>query len=521
MARNPPIATTAAAGSTTCSPRYFKDNWLGGNHSIKFGWVSERESQDFKDEGFLDEVTLAFRSTARDRRTSRRRIASRSATRRAQTTNANWHHGAYINDSIQIKRVTASLGVRWDYYNSFFPDQEILESRFRDFFYAGVPVQTSVGPYSLPRTPYADTNFIAPGQSGIRRYPTLIAPRFGMSWDIAGNGKTVVKANWGRFHHNTGNASGDVNPLASATATFDWLDCRSGGTPVVCTGDSSATAVHDQRARTEPRRGGRRRHAARIDPDLKDPYTDATSLWFERELGNNMGFRVGYTFRTDGNNSQDVRAGARSTASTRWRARSPTPASTASPATPTTVRPSPGGTFPGQAPASRTETRTVDEILATDAAIDLTLTKRMSNRFSLVTSYYYNWDRDRGRPQNPNAERFNDETVTNWNFKVFGTYQAPFEHRRHRLGASSVGQQPLARRHDERPDRAERHRHRTRPSRTRAYRTDNVTVLDAKIERRFRFGGRSLSAFVDIVQHRSTPTRRTSARRAAPSAVRP
>ena len=39
-----------------------------------------------------------------------------------------------------------------------------------------------------------------------------------------GNGKTLVKANWGRFHHNTGNASGTVNPLASATATFDWVD---------------------------------------------------------------------------------------------------------------------------------------------------------------------------------------------------------------------------------------------------------------------------------------------------------
>jgi hypothetical protein len=29
------------------------------------------------------------------------------------------------------------------------------------------------------------------------------------------------------------------------------------------------------------------------------------------------------------------------------------------------------------------------------------------------------------------------------------------------------------------------------------YRTDNVTVFDAKVERRFRFGGRSLSTFVD------------------------
>ena len=61
MDLNPPIATTAAERSTTSATR-FQDDWLGGNHSIKFGMVSERESQDFRDEGFLDEVTLAFRS---------------------------------------------------------------------------------------------------------------------------------------------------------------------------------------------------------------------------------------------------------------------------------------------------------------------------------------------------------------------------------------------------------------------------------------------------------------------------
>ena len=109
-------------------------------------------------------------------------------------------------------------------YYVFFPDQEILESPWRGFFYARVPIQTSVGAFSLPRTAYADSNFIAPGQSGIREYPALFAPRFGFSWDVAGNGKTVVKANWGRFHFNTGNASGTVNPLASASAMFDWLD---------------------------------------------------------------------------------------------------------------------------------------------------------------------------------------------------------------------------------------------------------------------------------------------------------
>ena len=80
---------------------YFKDNWMGGNHSIKFGWVSERESQHFKDEGFLDEITLAFRSASPlPNFTTPYRVTLRNTPR--ETTNSNWHHGAYLNDSIQV-----------------------------------------------------------------------------------------------------------------------------------------------------------------------------------------------------------------------------------------------------------------------------------------------------------------------------------------------------------------------------------------------------------------------------------
>jgi hypothetical protein len=144
-----------------------------------------------------------------------------------------------------------------------------------------------------------------------------------------------------------------------------------------------------------------------------------------------------------------------------------------------------------------TQTRNVDEILATDRAVDVTLSKRMSNKWSLVSSFYYNWDRDRGRPQTPNAERFNDETVTNWNVKVFGTYQMPWDLQttasvRHQSGNNlsrdvSVSGGNIA---NNTVYEAEDNT---------AYRTDNVTVFDTKVERRFRFGtGHAVSVFADI-----------------------
>jgi Carboxypeptidase regulatory-like domain len=476
---------------------YFKDAWMGGNHSIKFGWLSERESQEFRDEGLLDEVTQAFRSVPPLANfTQPYRITLQNTPR--QTTNANWHHGAYINDSIQIDRFTLSLGVRWDYYNSFFPDQTIPDSRFRDFFYAGVPVQTSVGPYSLPRTPYADTNFTVDGRSGIRRYPALWAPRLGLSWDLAGNGRTVVKANWGRFYHNTGNASGTVNPLSSASAVFDWLDCRNAaGTPVTCSagafGDKQFTLNELGQNRSVSGVGGT---STTIDPNLKDPYTDAMSLWFERELANNMGVRVGYTFRTDNDLSQNVELARLSSLYSLQRTFN-------DPGVDGILGNADDGSpytwfdIPGQAPASRTETRTVPAILAWDSAVDVTFTKRMSNRFSLVTSFYRNWDRDRGSPQNPNQERFNDITVTNWNFKIFGTYQAPW-------GINATGSV----RHQSGNNLSRDITTNGQPGQNvtgtyeaesnTAYRTDNITVLDTKLEKRFRFGNRSISGFVDL-----------------------
>ena len=462
----------------------FLDGTRGGNHSIKFGWLSERESQEFIDEGFLDEITLAFRSTPPvPNFTTPFRVTLRNTPR--ATYNANWHHGAYVHDNWQASsRLTVSAGVRWDAYESFFPDQQIPASRFRDFFYAGVPVQTSVGPYSLPRTPYADNSFTAPGVSGIRKHPDLFVARLGFSWDIRGNGRTVVKGNWGRFYQNTGNASADVNPLSSATATFDWLDLNN---------DKLFQMNELGQNRAVAGVGGT---SSTIDPNLKDPYTDAASLWFERELAQGVGFRAGYTWRSDGNITQNVQLARLYELYTLAR-------TFADPGVDGIANNADDGPsfvywdIPGTAPASRTDTRNVDAILATDQSLDFTLSKRMSNKWSMVTSFYYNWDRDRGAPQTPNAERFNDETLTNWNFKVFGTYQAPWDlvatgSMRHQSGnnlsrdvsvsGGNIGNNTVYEAED-----------------NTAYRTDNVTVFDTKVERRFRFdGGRSVSVFADI-----------------------
>jgi hypothetical protein len=451
---------------------WYRDNWVGGNHSLKFGVVSELEGQIFEEEGFVGHYRTHFNSTggARDF-TTPYRIQIYNTPRASE--NWNWHHGLFINDQFQKGRATINVGVRWDYYNSYFPDQEIAAGPFRSFFYAGAPLPNG---YSIPATPYAST-FTIPGVNDIRKFSSF-APRFGVAWDIFGNGKTTLKANAGRFYHNTGIGSGTLNPAQGISYTFNWNDLNLDrlfqmnefGTFV-----TSAGATNNI-----------------IDPGLKHTYTDAYSVWFERELMANMGLRTGYTYRSDGDNSvalQIDRVYSRYTLQRTFADPGIDGTAGTGDDGPTIV----AWDIPTPVPASRTNTATVDGIIVTDSAFDITLTKRMSNRWSFQTDFLYNWDRDRGFPQTPNAERFNDNTVTIWSWKANGTYQAPWglvvtPALRYQAGdpLSRVVQVTLNT--GTLDYEAER---------TGDYREESVWLVDTRVEKRVRFSGRSLGVFFD------------------------
>ena len=78
-------------------------------------------------------------------------------------------------------RVTMNLGVRWDRYNGWMPEQE--------------QIAATVGPVSVPAQTFAETHFYT---------WNTFAPRIGVIYDLAGDGKTVIKANYGLFWHNPG-----------------------------------------------------------------------------------------------------------------------------------------------------------------------------------------------------------------------------------------------------------------------------------------------------------------------------
>ena len=109
----------------------------------------------------------------------------------------------FLNDTWSMGRVTLNLGVRWDRYRGWMPEQE--------------QIAFSIGPVSVPAQTFAERDFFVWNNFG---------PRIGLTYDLANDGKTVIKASYGLFWHNPGpGVSADANPNQNnKSVTYTWTD---------------------------------------------------------------------------------------------------------------------------------------------------------------------------------------------------------------------------------------------------------------------------------------------------------
>ena len=110
----------------------------------------------------------------------------------------------------------------------------------------------------------------------------LPAPRLGMTYDVTGNGKTVLKANYGTYWWNPGaDFVFNVSPnAASWWRRYRWNDLN----------NDNRWQPGEEGAQTDARGGA---STESIDPDLKNSYTKEIATFFERECGK-FGVRAGY-----------------------------------------------------------------------------------------------------------------------------------------------------------------------------------------------------------------------------------
>jgi hypothetical protein len=125
-----------------------------------------------------------------------------------------------------------------------------------------------------------------------------IAPRVGVSFDPMGDGRTAIKAFWGRYYYNFADSFSTVNPTGASTKTFKFLDQNHNrlydgpqelGQLVSSTGGVSTT----------------------YDPDIDTPYTEEVDASIQRQFWGESSVRVSYVRKMSrsqftGNNTQSL-----------------------------------------------------------------------------------------------------------------------------------------------------------------------------------------------------------------------
>ncbi len=469
----------------------FRDNWVGGNHSLKFGWLTEKESIEDEELPSRDSLRLYFRSAAGDFATPYRvELYSDPTT----YNDAMIHHGTFVQDQITVnEHLTINAGVRWDYYNAYEPEQVVRDNPYRDFFWGGVPLQTSAGPFSLPRQPFADS-WTVPAKPSIIKLAANVAPRFGIAWDLAGNGRTVVKVSAGRFYYNPGvSQSSNVNPIQETIATFGWIDLN---------GDKLYTA--NELGPFVSLSGG---PVNTVDPNIRNSYTDEASTFFEHQLAQNLGLRAGFVWKRQSRlwGLMDIGRPAEL-----WTV----PFTAADPGLDGVAGTADDGPpvaayNMSRVTVSQRQWQSPEDFKQTYKNFDITLNKRMSNRWSVVASFLYTWQNEsyyggvsgNAPPQNPNEALNNLTNTSLYAFKLFGSYQAPWGILVSPVFRFQAGT-PIPRRLAVSTNGGTINML-VEPSGT--YRQDNVAIFDTRFEKQFRFStSRRLGLFVDLFNINNT-----------------
>ncbi len=458
---------------------YFKDNFAGGSHNFKVGGEYMDEKGETLWNSYYTDNVIHFVNGSLQGPLAATTAAAVRLTNNSDSWSALATTSAFVTDTWSVKKLTLNLGLRFDRYRVYTPEQQLAAGRF-------VPV---------PLT-FAAVDKIV----GFNH----IVPRLGATYDLMGDGKTVLKANWGRFYFNPGIALADaVNPnTGSQYADYAWNDLNNDR--VYQVGEEGVL---------QTRFGGVAN--ASVDPNLRNSYNDEASFFVERAVITDLGVRAGFVYKKDNDGWQQNNANR--------------PFSAYS--IPTTVAdPGPDGVYgnadDGAAVAafnlnnttlpSNNVATNVDGYEGTFKTLEFSANKRYSSRWSMNASFSRTWTAQYGNlyfnnrfgttvanfslfgsyPTNPNEKTFNE--YTDWNGKLSGTVDAGWGLRvtpvlkvqsgapygrffTTRAGELNYGTQIIL----------------AEPIGTR--RQDTVTVLDFRVEKQMRFAQKArLGLFFDL-----------------------
>ena len=227
-----------------------------GSHDFKFGfeWLLDsrrRNAQtpaiEYRDNSNLgrpmnvDEIQLRNRPTLADNRDT--------------------HLDFYAQDIWTLSdRLTLSLGVRLSRQSAHY-QESVLNPTLPNFFQTGS----------------------RPGRSLVTWLNA--APRLGVTYDVTGQGKTAVKAHFGRYYINLAQSLGGANPNGESFERYKFADPNENG---LYDGAHELGPLVFQTSEGE---------GTPVNPDLTPSYADELSFSLEHEVADDTSVRLSYVYK--------------------------------------------------------------------------------------------------------------------------------------------------------------------------------------------------------------------------------
>jgi len=407
---------------------YFLPGVLGGDHALKFGF-KYRNDMAYTGVEWGGNAIARFRSGA---------ASEADLYRNSVTEYGLRNRNFYVQDTYTREKFTLNLGIRFDHQTDF---AEANTAPASPFFgkatYAGVYNGVTYAGATFNQLPALEF----PGKDTGIAFKDW-SPRIGVTYDIVGNGRSVLKFNYSRYVGQLGSfgvLAGVYNTVVSTLVRYPWMDANTDGfvqaneivltpSPLAWTGgynynDPTATST-----------------TGTVDPNLRMETTDEMLVSFDKQIGSHFAVSASYIWRNYANFRWDDRLDWTSANYTQV---SYTPPASACPSgsrcqAVTYFQPT------SQIPTKYIRTNQPDYSRGFNG-FEVSARKRMANRWTANVSYSYNdapvrydssaayedptnidkFDGGQYAPESTSSGLGNIFVNAKWIFRASGVYQTP------------------------------------------------------------------------------------------------
>jgi hypothetical protein len=245
---------------------YFLPATAGGDHSLKFGyrWRNAHSTSLNHRGGFID---ARFTNS----------VANSADIWRDQYSESHLDtHAFYVQDSFTRNRLTLNLGLRFD--------------RQDDSAEAGRVPENPFFPQLMPAIDFqgADAGVVW----------NDLSPRIGATYDLKGDGKTVVSGSFATYYGqmSPGQLSSQLAATGAVFVRYPWTDVN-GDQFVQASEVNTSVPFLSKSVAYDPANPTSTSSPTRVDPDVKNDRTREMIVGFDRQVGSQMAFGASYIWR--------------------------------------------------------------------------------------------------------------------------------------------------------------------------------------------------------------------------------